>query len=227
MSHDMMKQRAAYLAAQWVKDDMLVGIGTGSTTQFFIDALSKRCHQGLRINAVCSSVASYARAKKENIPLIDDHQVTAIDMTFDGADEIDAQKRMIKGGGGALTREKILANASREMVVLVDETKKVAQLGGEKLPVEILSFAHVATIAKIRTLGFRGELRLHSDGRPFQTDNGNLIYDIEFQKPRSTPEKDHERLIHIPGVVETGYFFNLAGRVLIGMSSGEVEVWEH
>ncbi len=227
MSHDMMKQRAAYLAAQWVKDNMLIGIGTGSTTQFFIDALSKRCHQGLSINAVCSSVASYQRAKDGGIPLIDDNQMTALDMTFDGADEIDAQKRMIKGGGGALTREKILANASREMVVLVDATKKVHQLGGEKLPVEILPFAHSATIAKIRTLGFRGELRMQSAQRPFQTDNGNLIYDIEFQKPRSSPEKDHERLIHIPGVVETGYFFNLAGRVLIGTPSGEVDVWDH
>lgn len=221
-----MKQQAGYKAAEWVKEGMLVGIGTGSTVHFFIDHLIKRCHRGLQIQAICSSVDSQKRAQKGNIPLCDDQEVTTIDIMFDGADEIDSQKRMIKGGGGALMREKILANASREMVVIIDETKKVSLLGTHKLPVEILPFAHTATIAKIGMLGFRGVLRTRDSNLLFYTDNGNLIYDIEFHTARETPEKDHEQLIHIPGVVETGYFFNLAGRVLIGKSTGDVEVWD-
>ena len=225
MTPDTMKQNVGYAAAELVESGMLIGIGTGSTVRFFIDQLIKRCQNGLKIQAICSSIASHQRAEKGNIPLLDETQVTTIDVTFDGADEIDPQKRMIKGGGGALTREKILANTSREMVVIIDESKKVSALGARKLPVEILPFAHEATVSKIRTLGFRGELRTRAPDTLFYTDNGNLIYDIEFHALRETPEKDHERLIHIPGIVETGYFFNLAGRVLIGKSTGDVEIW--
>ncbi|MEM7175537.1 MAG: ribose 5-phosphate isomerase A [Chlamydiota bacterium] len=225
MTPDTMKRNAGYAAAELVEDGMLIGIGTGSTVRFFIDYLIKRCQKGLKIQAVCSSVASYQQAQKGNLSLLEDKNITAIDITFDGADEIDPQKRMIKGGGGALTREKILANTSRELVVMIDESKKVEALGSRKLPVEILPFGYAATVSKIKTLGFRGELRTQASNTPFCTDNGNFIYDIEFHTLRETPEKDHERLIHIPGIVETGYFFNLAGRIFIGKSTGDVELW--
>jgi ribose 5-phosphate isomerase A len=227
MNSNLMKRNVGYAAAEWVQKGMTIGIGTGSTAHFFIERLIKRCEQGLQIRAICSSSASYKESQKHQIPLIRDEEVTSIDMTFDGADEIDSQKRMIKGGGGALTREKILANASRKMVVMIDNTKQVSALGRRKLPVEILPFAHMITVSKIKTLGFRGKLRTDpSANMLFYTDNGNLIYDIEFQQLRETPEKDHEQLIHIPGVIETGYFFNLAGPVLIGTPDGKVKVWE-
>jgi ribose 5-phosphate isomerase A len=109
------------------------------------------------------------------------------------------------------------------MVVIVDESKVVEKLGKRALPVEILPFGYSATIEKIRVLGFRGEMRTINGGKFYTTDNGNYIYDIQFQELRESPEEDHDCLIHIPGVLETGFFFNLAGRVLIGESSGNLK----
>jgi ribose 5-phosphate isomerase A len=133
---------------------------------------------------------------------------------------------MIKGGGGALMREKILANISREMLVIVDESKVVEKLGNHPLPVEILPFAKRAIIDKIKKLGFHGTLREHDKDTPFITDNGNMIYDIHFESLRNDPEKDHEKLLRIPGVLETGFFLAFAGRVFIGKQDGTVDHWD-
>jgi len=218
-----MKKKAGECAAEWIEEGMLVGLGTGSTVFFFIEKLIQRCNEGLNITVVSSSIRSFEQAKRGGIPTADMDTVTQIDITVDGADEIDSQKRMIKGGGGALLREKILAITSKEMVVIVDESKVVEKLGKHFLPVEILPFGYSATIDKIRVLGYRGEIRQFDSGQLYKTDNGNYIYDIHFQELLENPEEDHDKLIRIPGVLETGFFFNLAGRVLVGHSDGQLQ----
>ncbi len=224
MSRESIKKTVGYKAAELIQDGMLVGLGTGSTAFFFIEKLIQRCKEGLRIRAAASSVHSFKLAHEGGIPLIDINTLTSLDVTVDGADEIDPQKRMIKGGGGAHVREKIIANMSRELIIIVDESKLVSELGVGKLPVEILPFAHLSTLHHIEKAGYKGNLRRARDGSLFVTDNNNLIIDIDFEETRKHPEEDHEMLIHLPGVVDTGFFFNLAGRVIIGFSDGQVVI---
>lgn len=224
MSRDAIKKAVGYKAAELVQDGMLVGLGTGSTAFYFIEKLILRCREGLKIQAIASSSHSYMQAQKGNIPLLDPDQVTSLDLTVDGADEIDPQNRMIKGGGGAHVREKIVASMSKEMVVIVDESKCVDLLGRCKLPVEVIPFASHATHQKILKLGYHGEFRLQRDGSIFMSDNGNHIIDIHFSTPRLHPEEDHEALMHIPGVIDTGFFFHLATKVIVGFFDGQIVV---
>ena len=217
------KQAAAKQAATFVEDGMVVGLGTGSTAACFIEALIQRVRQEkLKIQTVASSQASAALAKAGNLPLIELNAALRVDLTVDGADEIDAQKRMIKGGGGAHVREKILAAASTEMVVIVDETKVVPLLGQTKLPVEILHYGSPSTRARLERTGYKGKWRTQADGSLFITENGNLLFDITFDSPLSHPEREDLQILQTPGVVDTGFFFDLAGRVLIGHSDGTV-----
>lgn len=224
MSIDTIKKTVAYKAAELIENGMHIGLGTGSTIFFFIERLVQRCKEGLKIRAIASSEQSLRQAKTGGIPLLDIDTVTALDLTVDGADEIDPQKRMIKGGGGAHVREKIVATMSREMIVVIDESKLVPALGKRKLPVEVLPFARNAILHHIGKAGYKGEFRKKSDGSLFITDNGNLLIDIHFDTPRKNPEQDHETLIHVPGVVDTGFFFNLAGRVIVGFADGQVVI---
>lgn len=217
------KAAAALHAVSFVKENMLIGLGTGSTATFFIQSLAKCCQEGLKIQAVASSEKSKKLASELGIPLIDIDLISSVDMTVDGADQIDKEKRMIKGGGGALLREKILASMSKEMVVVVDERKLVEYLGSCALPVEITPFAAKATLAHLRKLGYLGDLRKTQNQELFYTDNGNLIYDILIEGLLLHPEQDEEKIRHIPGVVETGFFFNLAGRIVVGCSDGTVK----
>ncbi len=226
MSRDAIKKAVGEKAAEFVKEGMRVGLGTGSTTAYFIKALSERCRAGLKIQAIASSQESLLLAEQGGIPLCDSSAVTELDLVVDGADEIDPQKRLIKGGGGALVREKIVACMSREMIVIVDESKLTPMLGKAKLPVEIIPFAKEATLNHIRKVGHPAELRRDKKGELFISDNGNLLVDIHLSKPCENPEEIHERLLHIPGVVDTGFFFNLAGRVIIGFADGQVIVRE-
>ena len=223
MSRDAIKKAVGYKAAELIESGMRVGLGTGSTAFFFIERLIERCKKGLKIHAVASSVHSLEQAREGKIPLLDIDKVTSLDVTVDGADEIDPQKRMIKGGGGAHVREKIIASMSHEMIVIVDESKLVPQLGVCKLPVEVLPFAHLATLHKIEKAGYKGTFRKKGNSF-FITDNGNFLIDIHFDKPRARPEEDHETLIHIPGIVDTGFFFHLAGRVIVGFPDGQVVI---
>ena len=223
MSLENCKKIAGRKAADLVENGMVVGIGTGSTVFFFIERLIERCKEGLKIHAVSSSERSTKQAKLGGVPFADINQITKIDLTVDGADEIDEKKRMIKGGGGALLREKILAYNSKEMVVIVDETKISKQLGRHKLPVEIIPFGTSATINQIESFGFKGTTRLFENGKTYITDNNNQIFDIEFETPIQNPEKTHLDLINIPGVVETGFFFNLASKVIIAYKDGHLE----
>jgi ribose 5-phosphate isomerase A len=222
--HSAAKQAAAKAAAALIQDGMLLGLGTGSTAKFFIDDLIGRCRAGLKISAVATSERSAKQAKAGGIPLYDIERVTMLDMDIDGADEIDSKKRMVKGGGGALLREKILASISREMIVIVDESKIVNQLGAYPLPIEVVPFAHHAILHRVLALGYDAAFRHADNGSLYVSDNGNYIIDIRFPNKCANPEKDDAILRSIPGVVETGFFFNMAGRILIGRRDGSVEI---
>ncbi len=224
MTLDTAKQLAAWKAAEFIESGQIVGLGTGSTAVFFIDALIERCQKGLRVRAVPSSRHSSDRAAAGGIEILDINSAPRIDITVDGADEIDPKKRMIKGRGGAHVREKILAVSSGEMVVVIDETKLVDRLGKARLPVEILFYGSPATRQKVEDLGFEGKWRMNEDGTLFITENGNLLFDIAFESPPVDPESVHAQLIAIPGVVDTGFFFGIAGRIVIGYSDGSVKV---
>ncbi len=216
------KKLVGQKAASLVEEGMLVGLGTGSTAACFIDSLIERCRNGLKITAVSSSQRSLKQARAGGIHTVDFNQFANLDLTIDGTDEIDPQNRMIKGGGGALVREKILATSSRQMIVIADESKLVPILGKRPLPVEIIPFGIRATLAKIESMGYQGNMRANKDGTLYITDNGNYIFDIHSPGGFPKPEEDHERLIHQPGIVDTGFFFNLPLRLLLGRGDGTV-----
>ncbi len=222
---EIAKRAAGYAAAELIQSDMTVGLGTGTTAFFFIEALAMRVQKGLILRAaVASSKESFLLAKERGLPMRELNDILAIDVTVDGADEIDPKKRMIKGGGGAHVREKILASSSHELIVIVDETKCVSSLGKAKLPVEILFFGFHATRKKLEALGYMGEWRTNAAGDPFITENGNLLFDIAFASPLLHPEKEEERILPVPGVIDTGFFFHLGGRVIIGHRNGTVTI---
>lgn len=218
------KQIASQVAADLMESGMQIGLGTGSTVAFFIEALSKRCREGLKISIVPSSLQSAKRAQEAGLAVKDPFEVVSLDITVDGADEIDPQKNMIKGGGGALFREKLIAQSSRELIVIVDETKLVESLGKHSLPVEISSFLHLSTIKRLANEGYHGHLRLDHQQRPYKTDNGNYLFDIQYTSPITNPPLEQNRLKSIVGVIETGLFFTLAGRVIIGYNNGTYNI---
>ena len=224
MSLELCKRNAAEKAASIVEHGMLVGLGTGSTAAYFIEALAARHREGLKIEVIASSKSSYLLAKQQGLPLQDVANLTSIDLYVDGADEIDPQKQMIKGAGGALLREKILAHMSREMVVIIDETKLVSKLGLRPLPVEMIPFGVKATVHHLCQLGYRGALRLSGDGSLYMTENNNYLYDIQLPHPMDNLAADHLRICSIPGVVETGFFQGKAGRVIIGFKDGSTVI---
>ena len=227
MTSDQYKRQAAEHAISLVDDGMALGLGTGSTAAHFVDILGRRVREGLKIACVPTSVATRAQAERLGIPLIDFDRRPALDLTVDGADEIDPELRLIKGGGGALLHEKIVAMASARMVVVADHTKRVATLGAFPLPVEIVRFGASATRAMVEALaadaGCSGEiaLRLHADGRPFTTDSGNLILDCALGRIEN-PEALDEALKLIPGVVESGLFLGIADAAIVAGPSGVV-----
>lgn len=218
------KELASTKALEMVKSGMRLGLGSGSTAKIFVQLLIKKCRAGLKIEALPSSLEISALAKAGGIPLIDQATVTSLDLTIDGTDEVDQQKRLIKGAGGALVREKILASMSEMMVVIADSSKLVPKLGKRPLPVEVIPFAAQATRTHLERLGYPCVLRIQKNGSPFVTDNQNWIFDIQFPTPRNDPEKDHMLISRVPGVVDTGFFFHLADRVIIGYQDGKVTV---
>lgn len=221
---DAAKKAAGKAAAALVQPGMVVGLGTGSTAACFIDALIERIQkEKLHFTAVATSERSAQRASAGGIALRDINQITHIDLTADGADEVDPEMRMIKGGGGAHLREKIVASMSDQCIIMIDPSKEVKQLGGSLLPVEILPFAYRATIEHLESSGFKGQLRHQSNGSIFVTDNGNYIFDIKLEKNITDFEAVDLLLHHIPGVLATGFFFGLATSVIVGYPDGHTE----
>lgn len=215
------KQIAAETAALRVEDGMIVGLGSGSTAEHAIRKIGERVRAGLRIQAVASSRKSEALAKAEGITVLDPGDVVYVDLGIDGADEVDPRLNLLKGGGGSLLREKILAYASRAFIVMVDDTKLVARLGIRAVPLEVTPFGLSFTARHLASMGGDPVLRLQ-DNQPFITDNGNVIIDCKFPSIDDPAALD-VRLKMIPGVVETGLFpHKLVTAVLVGSADGRV-----
>ena len=213
------KKLAAEKAVEFVQDGMIVGLGTGSTSFFAIHRIAERIKQeGLKIQAVSSSKSSEELAVQLGIPLIPFAEVDSIDLTIDGADEVDGAFNLIKGGGGALLREKILASNSRKFIVIVDESKVVKRLGKFPLPVEIVPFAAELTIKNLGKHECTPTVRM-IDGKPFLTDNGNWIVDCRFGEI-ANPDVLGRQLKAIAGVVEHGLFIAMTDTVAVGHSDG-------
>ncbi len=222
---DQIKEKIGEAAATFVQDGMVIGLGTGSTAASFIRALAKRYEEeGLNIVTVASSYQSEILARDLSVPFVSIDAISSIDITFDGADEIDPAKQLIKGAGGALLKEKILATASKELVIMVDETKCVQSLGRAKLPVEVVPFGHMLTAAKFAPFASSWQLRKRGDGRIFVTDSLHFIYDLELKLPIKDLHQLQQGLLAIAGVVETGLFLNLTGRVVTGYTDGTIKI---
>ncbi len=217
MSRDLEKQLAAEASVDLVEDGMTLGLGTGSTAAFAVRKLGERVRAGLRVRGVPTSEATRALAEAEGIPLVTFAQVDGLDLTLDGADEFDPALNLIKGGGGALFREKIVAAASRRLVIFADSSKQVEVLGAFALPVEINPFGWEITARKVERLGAAVTLRGGADS-PFVTDNHGYVLDCAFGKIPHPPALEAE-LRAIAGVTVTGLFVAMADTVVMAVGS--------
>lgn len=222
MANDQEKQLAALASLQFVRAGDVVGLGSGSTAAYAVRFLGERVRAGLKVRGVATSIQTQSLAVSLEIPLITLDEVQEIDVTIDGTDEFDPELRLIKGGGGALLREKIVASASREEIIIADSTKQVSVLGNYPLPVEVIRFAEAVVSKKISALGATVQLRKDRAGEAFVTDEGNHILDCHFGKIPDPPALART-LSEIPGVVEHGLFINLADVVLLGKGSEVLE----
>ena len=223
MTQDQQKDLAAARGAALVEPGMIVGLGTGSTSGRMVRHLGARMRElGFRVRAVCTSSVTEFIAREEEIEIIPLAPEHPIDLYLDGADEIDPQGVMIKGGGGALLREKLVARHARRRVIMVDESKRVARLGSFPLPVEVVTFGAPVTAAQIAEVtGGRVAIRLDkASGTPFPTDEGHLIVDVRLPGLIADPAALHARLLALPGVVETGIFAGLCHQLIVGTATG-------
>lgn len=225
MSMDDLKRQAAARAVEQVQDGMKLGLGTGSTAKHFVELLGERVRAGLKVIGVPTSEATRADAERCAVPLTTLDQVDRLDLTVDGADEIDANLELIKGGGGALLREKIVAAASDRMIVIADDTKWVKTLGRFPLPIEVIPFGLGATRRAIETVfaenGVSGQMdiRKAKDGHAFVTDGGHWIVDAHLGAIPDSPRLA-AALNSIPGVVEHGLFIGLARTAVLAGPQG-------
>jgi ribose 5-phosphate isomerase A len=223
MANDQEKEAAARASLQYVKDGQVVGLGTGSTAAYFIKLLGEKVKSGLRVKGIPTSVRSRDLAQSLDIPLTTLDECQEIDVTVDGADEVDPQLRLIKGGGGALLREKIVASATRTMVVVADAGKRVQTLGKFPLPVEVIRFAQALVAKRIAALGAQVEVRLNPDKTPYVTDENNHILDCRFGVIQDADRLARE-LSQMPGVVEHGLFIGMASVALVARGNEIVEL---
>jgi ribose 5-phosphate isomerase A len=223
MDNDLEKQAVARAGLSFVENGQIVGLGSGSTATHFIQFLGERVRAGLQIRGIPTSIRTQQLAQKCGIPLTSLDQVERIDVDLDGADEFDPQLRLVKGGGGALLREKIIASASRQFVVLADSSKQVPMLGKFPLPVEVIPFAETLLTQRISALGAAVSVRKAADGAIFRTDEGHHILDCHFGKIPDPPALARA-LSDMPGVVEHGLFINMATVVLVGKGDQVMEL---
>ena len=220
---DRRKQAAARRGLELVKAGMKLGLGSGTTAREFVDLVGEEVKRGLKIVCVGTSKATEEQARSLGIPLATLDEIPELDLTVDGADEIDPELRLIKGGGGALLREKIVAAASKRMAVIADSSKLVQRLGAFPLPVEVVPFGLAATRRHIEQaiadLGLAGPLRLRGEPKPFVTDGGHYILDCSLGAIEE-PERLGEALSTIPGVVEHGLFVGFARTAIVAGAEG-------
>lgn len=222
------KQVAGDAAAALVRNGMVLGLGTGTTVACFLEALAKRIRdEGIQVVGVPTSEDTRQRCEDLGIPLTDLDNHPELDLAVDGADEVDGEFRLVKGGGGALLREKIVASAAKQVVIILGEGKRIERLGsGFLLPVEVTPFGASVTRVRVEECGCHAFLRAADDGAPFVTDNGNWILDCGFEGGLDDPEATHAEISQIPGVVEVGIFIDLCDIVLEGRANGSVERFE-
>jgi ribose 5-phosphate isomerase A len=214
------KQLAAEKAVSFLDDGMIIGLGTGSTAYWAIECIGQKMkEENWKIKAIATSVRSEEQARGLGIPIVDFSSIKVIDVTIDGADEVNDKLELIKGGGGALLREKIVATNSRVMIVVADESKWVKTLGKFPLPVEVVHFGWERTFDKLRLLGCEPKRRMNGT-EPYLTDNGNYIVDCAFIEITEPPAL-HDAVNSITGVVDNGLFIHIANKLVLGFNSGE------
>jgi ribose 5-phosphate isomerase A len=217
---DQLKRAAALKALDFVRDGMIVGLGTGTTARHVVIALGEKVRAGMKLRGVPTSRETAALARQSGIALLDTDDRWVLDVAIDGADQVDPALNLIKGGGGALLKEKIVAASSKQFIVLVDHTKRVSVLGGSfPLPVEIIPFGWGSTAREIEARTHGRVVLRERNGTPFRTESGNFIVDVHL--PRIDRPKDMESALNnIPGVVETGLFVGRTDVLIVGTPEG-------
>lgn len=218
------KKLAAAKAVNYIRSGMTIGLGTGSTAYWAIQGIGEKVKEGLSVRAIATSVQSDALARELGIPIVEFSAIDHLDITIDGADEVDEQLNLIKGGGGALLREKIVASATRLYIIIVDQSKLVHQLGKFPLPVEVAPFGWELTFRRLQELGGTPRMRMAAD-TAFLTDNQHYILDTSFGLIPD-PAGLHERVSGITGVMEDGFFIDMADIVIAGLADGGTRLLE-
>ena len=220
MNQDKAKLNAASEAVKLVKDGMVVGLGTRSTAKIAVDLIGKKLSEKFQITGMPTSIKTKNQAEKLGIKLIGIDDLDSIDIAIDGADEVSPDLSLIKGLGGALLREKKVERKAKELIIIVDESKIVEQLGVGFLPVEVSIKEHKQTQKQIINLGCKAEIRVEPDSLPFITDNGNYIYHCKFERGIENPSEIDGKLMNIDGVIDTGLFINMTTKVIVGTPDG-------
>jgi len=219
------KKIAGEKATEYIKDGMIIGLGTGSTSYYMIEKVGELVKAGMNLRAVATSKRSEEHALRLHIPICDINDVPSIDLEIDGVDEIDNQFNAIKGGGGALFREKIVASHAKEVIWIMEERKLVKDIGNFPLPIEILPYGCRHVLVQLEKASYLPQIR-KKDKDFFLTDNGNYIVDLHLKAPLNTKDI-MEHVMNITGVLEVGLFLNMCNRIVVGMEDHSAKVIEN